>query len=113
MPQINITVAKRIDEKKKDEFQLELGRNMEILPGKNIENTAICICDGCAMFKNGKPIDGAFVDIRLFKNSPEESKKAFAEKLFSIFKTILNIESGYIYMNFIELQHWASGGNYF
>ena len=113
MPQINITLAKQPDDKTKDALQLEIAQNMEILPGKNIGNTTISICGGCAMFRNGKPHDGAFIDVRLYKNSPEESKKEFAEKLFSIFKAMLDIEPECIAINFIELPNWASGGRYF
>ena len=112
MPQVNISIAQKLDEKTMNDFQLEIGNNMNLLPGKTLDNTIIRIIDGCSIFKGGKPLDGAFVEVRLFKASPEENKKAFAEKIFSIFKAKLNIEPGAIYMNYLELDHWASNGNY-
>ena len=113
MPQLNINIGKKLDESTKNKLQLEIGNNMEILPGKNIGNTMICINDGLSMFKNGVPIDGIFTDVRLYKSSPEENKKQFAEKLFSIFENILGVKSDAVYMNFTEMPSWASGGNYF
>ena len=112
MPQVNVFTARRLDEAAKNALQLEIGGSMPILPGKDTDNTAICVCDGCAMYRYGKPSNGAFVDIRLLKPSPEESKKAFAEKLFTILKDTLDIDPDRVYMNFIELEHWASGGGY-
>ena len=113
MPQVNISVAQKIDDKTKNELQLEIAGNMAILPGKSIDNTTICILDGCSMFRYGKPYDGAFADIRLYKASPEESKREFASKLFSIMQTILKIDPEHVNINFVEMSAWASGGKYF
>ena len=113
MPQVNINVSKKLDDSTKNKLQLEIGNNMSILPGKNIENTMICINDGVSMFKNGEAVEGIFADIRLYKSSPEESKKELAEKLFSIFENVLGIKSNAVYMNFTEMPNWASGGSYF
>ena len=112
MPQLNLTVSQSLTVEKKHDLQLTIGNSMGLLPGKTLDNTIICIQDGCAMFKGGKPLDGAFADIRLFKASPEESKKAFSEKLFAILKDSLGIDPGGVYINFIELDHWASRGTY-
>lgn len=113
MPYINITTAKKLDDSTKNTLQLEIGNNMTIIPGKNIGNTVFAINDGISMYKNGQPLDGIFVDIRLYKSSPEDSKKQFAEKLFSIFQDILNVKPECTQINFTEMPAWASGGNYF
>ena len=112
MPQVNVIISHKLDEKRKNDLQLEIGAVMSILPGKNIGNTYISICDGCSMYRDGSITDAAFVDIRLFKASPEESKKDFSKKMFEIFKSVLNIEPDQIYMNFIELEHWVANGEY-
>jgi phenylpyruvate tautomerase PptA (4-oxalocrotonate tautomerase family) len=112
MPQVNLTVSQTVRAEKKNVLQQIIGDSMDLLPGKTIDNTILCIQDGCSMFKGGKPLDGAFVDIRLFKASPEESKKAFAERMFAILKDELGIDPGGVYINFIELDHWASRGTY-
>ena len=112
MPQVNIITSRKLDDKTKDTLQREIGAAMPLLPGKTIDNTFIAICDSCSIFNAGAPADAAFVDVRLFKASPEDSKKEFAKKIFEIFKSVANIEPGQIYMNFIELEHWASGGDY-
>ena len=112
MPHLNIVVSKTVSAQTKNELQLEIGNIMEIIPGKTIANTVITIADGCSMYKNSGQIDGAFIDVRLFKSSPEESKKAFSEALFAIMEKVLKIPPESVQMNFIELPNWASGGNY-
>ena len=112
MPQVNISLAKKLDEDTKDRLQLEIGNAMSMLPTKNIDNTHICLFDGCSLYKSGKPMDGAFVEIRLFRQSPEESKKVFAAKMFSILQEVAGIDPGLVYMNFLEFENWAHNGEY-
>lgn len=112
MPFITINVAKPVDASLKNALQLEIGGIMETIPGKNIGNTVFCINDNLTMFKNGQPYVGIFTEVRLFKVSPEESKKAFAEKLYPIFEKIVGIAPAYVSINFVEMEHWASNGGY-
>ena len=113
MPQVNISIAQKLDAVAMNEFQLDIAKNINLLPGKSTKNTIICIQDGCAMFKADKPLDGAFVDVRLYRALPEESKKAFSEKMYSMLKERFNIDPNAVYMNYVELEHWASEGRYY
>ena len=113
MPHINIRVSKPLDTETKNKLQTEIANSMELIPGKTASNTFICISDSCSMYRDTQPIDAVFVDVRLYKNSPPESKKHFAERLFSIFEDTLKIPPSNVQINFVELPDWASGGNYF
>jgi len=112
MPFINVNVGKPINYETKVKFQKEIAENISLIPGKNAGNTVICITDCCVIFKNGEPFEGIFVDIRLYKSSPEEAKKAFAEKLFTIIEDVLKIPPERAQFNFIEMPVWVSNGNY-
>jgi len=112
MPHLDIRVSKMLDAEKKHELQKEIGSVMRLIPGKTISNTVISITDRCSMFNDGEAIEGAFVDVRLYKESPGDSKKAFSEKLFAILETKLGIPPDRVQMNFIELPNWASSGSY-
>jgi len=62
----------------------------------------------------GKINDGVFVSVQLYKKSPEENKKEFSKKIYSVLKEVLELESGgCVYMNFTEFENWAADGNYF
>jgi phenylpyruvate tautomerase PptA (4-oxalocrotonate tautomerase family) len=112
MPNLSIHIGKRVSDELKNDVQLEIGRSISIIPGKTIENTVIMINDDCLMFNNGEKVERVFVDVRLYKSSTDESKKAFSEKLFSIFDKLLDIPSSRVQINFIELPNWASNGVY-
>ena len=113
MPYVNITTAKKIDDKTKADLYSKVGEIMPVLPGKNIDNTLFAVNDGISMFKGGKPNDGVFVSVQCYKKSPEDQKKEFSKKIYEILKEVLKIDGGCVYMNFTEFENWASDGNYF
>ena len=113
MPFVNIMSAHKIGAADRNTLQLEIANNISLLPGKNIDNTVVAITDSYDMFRSGKPLDGIFVDIRLYKASPEDAKKAMAEKLFEIFDKVLGVPNDRVQLNFTEMPAWASKGNYF
>ena len=114
MTYVSITTAKKIDDAAKDKLNQEIGRIMTVLPGKDKDNTLLCINDGRSMFKSGAQNDGVFVEVRLYKKSPEENKKEFAQKIHAVLKDVLNLsDSSCVYMNYLESESWAANGNYF
>jgi len=113
MPHININLSKPADAEARFALQNEIADIMETIPGKNAANTLICISDSCTMYRDKKPIEAAYIDVRLYKESPEESKSAFSEKLFAIFDSVLKIPPSNVQINFVELPCWASGGSFF
>jgi phenylpyruvate tautomerase PptA (4-oxalocrotonate tautomerase family) len=112
MPNLNICIGKHVSDEIKNDLQLEIGSTISIIPGKSNENTVIMINDDYLMFNNGKKVERVFVDVRLFRSSSDESKKAFSDKLFSIFAELLDIPPNHVQINFIELPNWASNGVY-
>ena len=114
MPYVSITTAKKIDAPTKDRLNREICEIMPVLPGKDKDNTLLCIIDGVSMFKSGEENDGVFAEVRLYKKSPEQNKKEFAKKMHGILKNVLELEeTGCVYMNYIEFENWAANGNYF
>ena len=114
MPFVNIVTAKKIGDSAKKEINSKVCELMPTLPGKNADNTLLCISDGFDMFKSGKPNDGVFVTVQCYKKSPEENKKEFSQKFYAMLKDVLKLESeSCVYMNFIEFENWAANGNYF
>ena len=113
MPYIDIRISKPVDTTQKNKLQLEITGIMEIIPGKNAGNTTICISDNHTIYRDTKPIEAAFIDIRLYKESPMVSKSTFAERLFRILENELDIPPSHVQMNFVELPCWASNGNLF
>ena len=114
MPYVSITTAKKIDCPVKEKLNQEICKIMPTLPGKDKDNTLLAINDCASMYKSGAPNDGVFVEVRLYKKSPEENKKEFAGKIHAILKDALNLaDDSCVYMNYLEFENWAANGNYF
>ena len=114
MPYVSITTAKKLDCATKSELYSKIGELMPVLPGKNLDNTLLSINDGVDMFMSGKPNDGVFVSVQVYKKSPEDSKKEFSKKIHEALKDVLKLDAdGCVYMNFTEFENWAANGNYF
>ena len=113
MPFLDIRSSRPIDGPTRNKLQLEIGKLMPIIPGKNISNTLICISDSYTMYKDAEEKEAIFVDVRLFKSSPEDSKKEFVKELTTLLQTTLGISSSVVQMNFVELPNWAVNGEYF
>ena len=110
MPFINAMVVRKLEDEEKTNLQEAIADAVSVIPGKNAGNTVICISDGYAMYKNKEPIEGAFVEVRLFKSSPDECKGEFTKKLFDIFEKHLKIPKEKLTINFHKLDSWGANG---
>lgn len=114
MPYVNITTAKKLDDATKNRLYAKIGELMPALPGKNLDNTLVCLSGGADMFMRGKPNGGVFVSVQCYKQSPEANKKDFSEKIYEALKEILELgPDDCVYMNFTEFETWAANGKYF
>ena len=112
MPYIDIAVTKKLSDSVKDNLQKELSNNINVIPGKNVDNTIVAINDGISVFHKHSPQENAFFKVHLFKASPEDAKKAFASKIFEITKAVLDIPSSNVQVHFVEMDNWATGDEY-
>jgi len=113
MPHIDIKISKSTDAQTKDKLQRAIAGSMELIPGKTAANTLICVSDNYSMYRDTECIEAAFADIRLYRESPEDNKRAFAERLFAIIEETLGIPPARVQINFIEMPCWASNGKFF
>lgn len=59
MPNLNISIGKRVSDEIKNDLQFEIGSTISIIPGKTNENTVIMINDNYSMFNNGEKVERA------------------------------------------------------
>ena len=112
MPLININTTKKLSDSTKNALQTELAENISVFPGKTKEFTTINIIDGCSMYKNGQSLNGAFIEIRIFRNTTEQAKEEFTSRLFDITSRILETQPSEVHINYFEMQEWGVGGVY-
>jgi len=108
MPYVSINVTKKMSQEEIQTLQVEVTNAITIIPGKTPAVTTVCVNDGCVMFKDTKPFEGGFVEVRLFKDSPKESKVAYSKKLFEVFEKVLGIPEGNLHVNYLEIFDWGA-----
>lgn len=112
MPYLHVKTSIAVNDPMKEALRNELAGIMDILPGKTRDNTMIQIEDGATLTMGDSKDPCAFVDLRLFKPSPDEAKARFVRAAGEILKEQLGIELRRIYMNVIELPSWGANGEY-
>ena len=110
MPYLHIKVGKPLCEQSVDALRKECESIISLIPGKNADNCMIQIETDCTMYMKGEKKACAFVDLRLYKASPADTKQAFATALTNYLQEKLGLEANLIYMNILELDSWVAGG---
>ena len=108
MPYIAINTSQKLSDAQKDKIKAEIGRLISIIPTKVEAGTFVDFSDARTMYKAGEKIDGAFVDLRLYRESEFEAKKKFAEEVFAMLTRELGLKTENMYMNMVELPTWGS-----
>ncbi|HIU45738.1 MAG TPA: hypothetical protein IAC59_00590 [Candidatus Fimadaptatus faecigallinarum] len=110
MPFINIHIGKQLTAEQKAELYQMVAERMPILPTKDRDNTMVEISAGRDMYMGGEPRELIFVDMRVFKPSPEAAKREFIATLAAEFDKRLGIPADRQYYNIIELDTWGAHG---
>ena len=112
MPYIHLHITQELSAEKREELQLAIGAIMPLIPEKNMNNTMIELTGGAALYMRGGPINGAFMELRVYKASPEDAKAAFFAALSALLEEKLGIAPKDVYGNITEMPHWCAGGKY-
>ena len=110
MPYIAINTAQELSEAQKERIKAELGRLMSIIPTKTEAGLMIDFSGGRTLYKGGEKIDGAFIDLRLFRKSDLEPKKLYTVEVFNLLTRELGIQKEHMYLNIGEYETWGSKG---
>jgi phenylpyruvate tautomerase PptA (4-oxalocrotonate tautomerase family) len=111
MPYLQLHTSKPLSRAEKHELCDELGKLMPLLPGKARDNTTMCLMNGCYM-ELGDDEPALNLEVRLYKPSPAESKKAFAESVSRLLEERLGVRRDRMSINISEHASWTSGGVY-
>ncbi|MBP3721622.1 MAG: hypothetical protein J6I62_00010 [Selenomonadaceae bacterium] len=107
---VNIAVNKEQELKIKS----QLGKAIELVPGKSEAYLLTEIEDNCKMYLRGDgdtPI--AFIDVSIFGNEAHYGYEAFTAKIAEIFFDTLHIPRENVYVNYRDITAWGVGGAYF
>lgn len=111
MPYIGVSTSKVLTEAQKDAIKTELGRKIEILPGKTEAKLMIDISDGHSMYFAGEKRELAFLDVRCYGSTEFENKKAFTEAAFDVVQETTGLPEDGIYLSYGEFSTWGTMGS--
>ena len=110
MPYIALNTAQKLSSAEKERVKTEMGRLIAILPTKNEAGLLVDFSDGRTMYRAGAEVPAAFVEVRLFHESPLEAKKQFTRDLSAMLTRELGIKPEHLYLTILELDAWGTGG---
>ena len=110
MPYIAINTAGELSAGQKEKIKTGFGRLIEIIPTKTKAGLMIDFSGSRTMYFAGREVNGAFVELRLFRKSDFEAKKKFTEEAFEMLSRELGMSKDDIKLNIMELDCWGTGG---
>jgi len=110
IPYIAINTSRKLSDAQKEKVKAELGRLITIIPTKTESTLMVDISDARTFYKAGQAVEGAFIDLRLFRKAGFEPKKKFTEDTLEMLSTELGIKKENMYLNIAEFDNWGLAG---
>ena len=113
MPYIKITTTKKVNDDTGCELFKELGKAIELLPGKTEEWLMLSLHDGERMAFRGSTEDCAMVEVELFGKATDSAKSALTAELCRIVTDKIKAPSSRTYVTYREVEAWGYDGENF
>lgn len=114
MPFINVKTNINIDNTKEIEIKEELGKLIEIIPGKSESWLMVNIEDDSKLyFKGSKDEANLFVEVKIYGNVSSTNLNKFTEAATNKFNNILGIAKDRMYFKYELVDNWGWNGNNF
>lgn len=109
MPQIEFSTGRKLSKEQKENIVKAFGKVITVLPGKTEPDLMLDIEDDKELYLGGKRTDGAYINMKMYLNTPMEDKKNFTEAVFVELEK-LGFSKDTIYMTITGMDHWCVGG---
>jgi len=112
MPHVAVSMAEKLTKEQTTDLKKTLGQLIAILPTKSESVLMVDIADDRSLFFAGEELaHGAFVDVRLYGESPFDAKQQFTKELTAYLEETFSVPPQYVYVNFVELNQWGVRGD--
>ncbi len=114
MPYIDVKITKKLDDEQKFCLKSELGKIIDVFPGKS-ENWLMCnIETGKEIwFKGSNSTDSAFVEVKLFGKINNECSDKCTSLICEYFDKKLEIDPARVYVRYDDGDCWGWNGSNF
>lgn len=114
MPYIQVNVSNALTKEKATKVKEELGRIIELIPGKSETFLMVQLLDDCELYFGGNQ-DGetAYVKVESFGSISDENCELLTQELCSMMTSELGIPENRIYITYEGITQWGWNGKNF
>ena len=112
MPYIAVNTTQKLSVAQKEKIKAEFGRLITIIPTKSEAGLLVDFSDARTIYKAGENVEGAFIDLRLFRKSEFEPKKQFTEAVFELLSQELGLKKENMLLSIMENECWGYAGTF-
>lgn len=114
MPFIDSKISFKLTKDKKESIKKELGKIIEIIPGKSEDYLMVGFNDDYSLYFGGNKLDkGAFIEVKIFGSCEREHKDKFTAAICKLYEKELGIPGSSIYITIEEVKSWGYDGSLF
>lgn len=114
MPCIQTKVNVPLSAEQKEVLKTELGKAINLIPGKSENWLMLTFEDNCSIYFQGNgEIPAAFVEVKIYGKTNSEVYQKMTVAITDIFNQHLQIEPSRIYIRYEETAYWGWNGNNF
>lgn len=114
MPFINSKVNVKISKEDEVKIKQELGKAIEIIPGKSENWLMLGFEDEYSLYFKGDDKEKiAFIEVKIFGKASKNDYQMLTKKICDIYNNILGISTDKIYVKYEEVSYWGWNGNNF
>lgn len=111
MPLIVVNTSLTLEKEQKDAIKREMGKAIEIIPGKTEQVLMVDISDGRTIYFRGEePKQAAHVDVRIYGSANFAIKSEFTLAIYKVLNDTVGLKADEVFVNFNELPVWGSDG---
>lgn len=114
MPFINSKVTTKISTEQEQKLKTELGKAIELIPGKSEQWLMLNFEPEQRMYFQGdNSEDIAFIDVSIYGGEDREAFSKMTEAICRIFNEVLGISPDHIYVKYSPCTNWGWNGSNF
>jgi hypothetical protein len=110
MPYVCVNTSAELSDEKITELKAEIGKIIEIIPGKAEFGLMVDIESGKNLVFGGRLEDNVVVDTRVHGACTDEVKAAYTKALYEVVERVTGIIPPKVYTNFIVCDSWGAFG---
>ena len=110
MPYIETKTTRKIGKTEAAALRCELGRAIELIPGKTEKWLMLSFIDGLDMSLAGVEGDAAMIEVSILGHADDDSYAMLTAKICEIVSETLSISKDRIYVKYSEFDRWGWNG---